>query len=197
MVVCSSSSHKHLNHVHLESRTTNFKSRENWSTLIDLQLFTNMFVFFLLKVANQSQCCNPYFTLWSQVLVVLTCQVSVQCSHVLHTVAGHPLGSKLGVRPPANPYLVHTALELNTATQAINKHVIIYSVSPGNSSRRCLCILTGCGGPLWYTVAPPGEEFIFTEAAVLVGLEVFVCRHALHQPTHRSPGRLQKHTKGL
>lgn len=172
----------------LKSRSTNFKSKENWSTMIDLQLFTNTFVPSLLNVAHQSGS--------SQVLGVLTCQVSVQCSHVLHTGVGRPSGSKLGVRPPVNPCLAHTAPELNP-THAINKHVIIYSVSPGNSSRRCLRILTRCGGPLWYAVAPPGEEFILTEAAVLVGLEVFIRRHALHQPTHRSPWRLQKHTKVL
>lgn len=195
-VVCSSSSHEQLNHVHVESRTTNFKSKENWSTMIDLQLFTNTFLPSLLNVARQSQCRSPYFTPWSQVLGVLTCQVSVQCSHVLHTGVGRPSGSKLVVRPPVNPCPAHTAPELNP-THTINKHVIIYSVSPGNSSRRCLRILTRCGGPLRYAVGSPGEEFIFTEAAVLVGLEVFVCRHALHQPTHRSPWRLRKHTKVL
>ncbi len=54
-----------------------------------------------------------------------------------------------------------------------------------------LCVLTGCGGPLWYAVAARWEELIFAEAAVLVGLEVFICCHALHQPAHGSSGRLQ------
>lgn len=67
----------------------------------------------------------------------------------------------------------------------------------GRSRRWWLCALTRCRGPLWYTVAMLREEFIFAEAAVLVGLEVFVRRHALHQPTHGSSGRLQNHTWGL
>lgn len=116
-----SSSHEQLNQVRLKSRTTNFRGEENWSTLIDLQLLQTD------ACVSTIKGCKSITVL--QFLRVLTCQASVQCSHVLHTVAGRPLGSKLGVRPPENPYLAHTAPELNTTTHAINKHIIIYKVS--------------------------------------------------------------------
>lgn len=116
-----SSSQEQLNQVRLKSRTTNFRGEENWSTLIDLQLLQTD------ACVSTIKGCKSITVL--QFLRVLTCQASVQCSHVLHTVAGRPLGSKLGVRPPENPYLAHTALELNTTTHAINKHIIIYSAS--------------------------------------------------------------------
>lgn len=50
---------------------------------------------------------------------------------------------------------------------------------------------TGCGRPLGDAAVSWREELVFAEAAVLVRLEVFVRRHALHQPAHGAPGWLR------
>lgn len=58
--------------------------------------------------------------------------------------------------------------------------------------------LTGWRGALRHAAAAASwEELVFAEAAVLVGLKVLVRRHALHQATHRAPGRLREKQRGL
>lgn len=60
----------------------------------------------------------------------------------------------------------------------------------------CVCerVLTRRGGALRCAGAARWDQFVLAEAAVLVGLKVFVCRHALHQPANRPSGRLTKQT---
>lgn len=97
--------------------------KENWSTLIDLQLLivqTDVCVSTIKRLINH---CAPVFFFPSGVEFcpcVLTCQGSVQCSRVLRTVVGRPSGSKLWARPPESLYPTHTELELNTKKQAYN-----------------------------------------------------------------------------
>lgn len=104
-----------LYQVVLKSRT-NFggKEKNNWSTLIDLQL---LIVRTDVSVSSFKGCTSITELYlkerWKRGIVyALTCQGSVQCSHVRRTAAGRPLGSKLSVRPPENPYPAHTAPEL-------------------------------------------------------------------------------------
>lgn len=79
-----------------------------------------------------------------------------------------------------------TGAEHNTTPNS-NKYTCYHLTIWGSSLRA----LTGSRGTLWHTAASCWEEFVLAEAAVLVVFEVFVCRHALHQPAHRTPGRLQ------